>query len=68
MFAELESGCHEVGSSFDYFAHGASVGYARGSPCEYGPLSQACPSCPRLRVPNFINPPVRHFVEELTSV
>jgi len=68
VFAELESSCYEVGSSFDYFAHGATVGYARGCPCEYWPLSQARPSCPRLRVPTFICPPVRHFVKELTSV
>ena len=44
MFTALESSSHEVGSSFDYFAHGAVMGYARGCLCEYRPLSQTRPS------------------------
>jgi len=32
VFMDLKSGCHEVGSSFDYLAHGAAVGYAKGCP------------------------------------
>ena len=35
MFPELESSRHKVGSSFDYFAHDAAMGYARSCPCEY---------------------------------
>jgi len=68
VFPELESSRHKVGSSFDYFAHGAVMGYARSCPCEYRPLSQTRPSCLGLRVPTFICPPIRHFVEELASV
>ena len=68
VLVELKSSCHEVGPSFDYLAHGAAVGYARGCPCEYGPLYQARPSCLRLRVPTLVCPPIHYFVKELSSV
>jgi len=68
VLMDLESSCLEVGPSFDYFTHGAAVGYARGCPCKYWALSQARPSCLRLRVPTFVCPPIRHLVEELSSV
>ena len=68
VLVELKSSWHEVGRSFDYLAHGAAVGYARGCPCWYGPLSQDRPSWLHLCEPTFINPPIRHFVKKLSSV
>jgi len=62
VFVDLQSVCTEVGSSFDYLAHGSAVGYASGCPCEYWALSQTRPSCLRLRVPTFVCPPIRHLV------
>ena len=56
MFVDLQYSCHEVGSSFDYRAHGAAVGYASSCPCKYWVLSQTRPSCLRLRVPTFVCP------------
>ena len=36
--------------------------------CEYWALSQARPLYLRLRVPTFVCPPIRHLIEELSSV
>ena len=68
VLMDLESSCLEVGPSFDYFTHGAAVGYARGCPCKYWALSQARPSGLCLHVPSFVFPPIRHFIEALPSV
>jgi len=68
VFVDLESSCHKVAPGFDYLAHGAAVGCARGCSCEYWALSQPCPSCHCLHVPAFVCPSIRHLIEELSSV